>query len=55
MNSQLQKQLMNNLNGDNSTFNSKGFDGLNLNPGQVISAGPSIGIGIYYSPSWLRW
>ena len=29
--------------------------GLNLNPGQVISAGPSIGIGIYYSPSWLRW
>jgi hypothetical protein len=29
--------------------------GLNLNNKQVINTGPAIGIGIYYSPSWLRW
>lgn len=28
--------------------------GLNLNNNQVISTGPSIGIGVYYSPKWLR-
>lgn len=29
--------------------------GLNLNNEQVINTGPAIGIGIYYSPNWLRW
>lgn len=29
--------------------------GLNLNNEQIINTGPAIGIGIYYSPSWLRW
>ena len=28
--------------------------GINLNNNQVISTGPSIGVGIYYSPSWLK-
>lgn len=28
--------------------------GINLNNNQVISTGPSIGIGLYYSPSWLK-
>jgi hypothetical protein len=28
--------------------------GINLNNNQVISTGPSIGLGLYYSPSWLR-
>lgn len=28
--------------------------GINLNSGQVISTGPSIGIGLIYSPKWLR-
>jgi hypothetical protein len=28
--------------------------GINLNNQQVISYGPSIGIGLYYSPKWLR-
>ena len=28
--------------------------GINLNNNQVISTGPSIGLGIYYSPKWLR-
>tara|TARA_B110000285_G_scaffold137079_1_gene153523 strand:+ start:24506 stop:25303 length:798 start_codon:yes stop_codon:yes gene_type:complete len=28
--------------------------GMNLNNNQVISTGPSIGFGIYYSPSWLK-
>lgn len=28
--------------------------GLNLNNNQIISTGPSIGIGLYYTPSWLR-
>lgn len=28
--------------------------GINLNNNQVISTGPSIGIGLYYSPKWLR-
>ena len=28
--------------------------GINLNNNQVISTGPSIGLGIYYSPSWLK-
>jgi hypothetical protein len=28
--------------------------GINLNNNQVISTGPSIGLGVYYSPSWLR-
>jgi len=28
--------------------------GLNLNPNQVISVGPTIGIGLYWSPKWLR-
>lgn len=28
--------------------------GINLNNDQVISTGPSIGFGIYYSPSWLK-
>ena len=32
-----------------------GFNyGINLNNDQVISTGPSIGIGVYYSPSWLK-
>jgi hypothetical protein len=28
--------------------------GINLNNNQVISTGPSIGVGVYYSPSWLK-
>ena len=28
--------------------------GINLNNNQVISTGPSIGLGLYYSPAWLR-
>ena len=28
--------------------------GINLNNNQVISTGPSIGFGIYYSPAWLK-
>lgn len=28
--------------------------GINLNNNQVISTGPSIGLGLYYSPKWLR-
>jgi len=28
--------------------------GINLNNNQVISTGPSIGIGLFYSPKWLR-
>jgi hypothetical protein len=28
--------------------------GINLNNSQVISTGPSIGIGVYYSPKWLK-
>lgn len=28
--------------------------GINLNNNQVISTGPSIGIGVYWSPKWLR-
>jgi hypothetical protein len=28
--------------------------GLNLNPGQIISLGPTIGVGLVYSPKWLR-
>lgn len=28
--------------------------GINLNNDQVISTGPSIGLGLYYSPKWLR-
>ena len=28
--------------------------GINLNNNQVISTGPSIGVGVYWSPSWLR-
>jgi hypothetical protein len=28
--------------------------GINLNNNQVISTGPSIGLGVYYSPSWLK-
>jgi hypothetical protein len=28
--------------------------GINLNNNQVISTGPSIGFGLYYSPKWLR-
>ena len=28
--------------------------GINLNNNQVISTGPSIGLGIYYTPKWLR-
>jgi uncharacterized protein (DUF2164 family) len=28
--------------------------GVNLNSGQVISNGPSIGIGLYWSPKWLK-
>ena len=28
--------------------------GINLNNNQVISTGPSIGVGLYYSPKWLR-
>jgi len=28
--------------------------GLNLNPNQVISVGPTIGVGLYWSPKWLR-
>lgn len=28
--------------------------GLNLTPNQVITIGPQIGIGIYWSPKWLR-
>ena len=28
--------------------------GINLNNDQVISTGPSIGFGIYYSPGWLK-
>lgn len=28
--------------------------GVNLNNNQVISTGPSIGIGVYWSPKWLR-
>ena len=28
--------------------------GINLNNQQVVSFGPSIGIGLYYSPKWLR-
>ena len=32
-----------------------GFNyGINLNNDQIISTGPSIGIGVYYSPSWLK-
>jgi len=28
--------------------------GINLNSGQVIGTGPSIGVGLYYSPKWLK-
>lgn len=28
--------------------------GINLNNQQVVSWGPSIGVGLYYTPSWLR-
>jgi hypothetical protein len=28
--------------------------GVNLNNNQIISTGPSIGFGLYYSPKWLR-
>jgi len=28
--------------------------GINLNNNQVISTGPNIGVGIFYSPKWLR-
>ena len=28
--------------------------GINLNNQQFVSWGPSIGIGLYYSPRWLR-
>ena len=28
--------------------------GINLNNNQVISTGPSIGLGVYWSPKWLR-
>lgn len=28
--------------------------GINLNSNQVISVGPSIGVGVFYSPNWLR-
>jgi hypothetical protein len=28
--------------------------GINLNNNQVISTGPSIGVGVFYSPNWLR-
>lgn len=28
--------------------------GINLNNNQVISTGPSIGVGLYYSPKWLK-
>lgn len=28
--------------------------GLNLNDNQVISTGPSIGLGVYWSPKWLK-
>ena len=28
--------------------------GLNLNQGQVIQVGPSIGVGLFWSPKWLR-
>lgn len=28
--------------------------GINLNNDQIISTGPSIGVGLYYSPSWLK-
>lgn len=28
--------------------------GINLNNNQIISTGPSIGLGLYYSPKWLR-
>ena len=28
--------------------------GVNLNNNQIISYGPSIGVGLYYSPKWLR-
>lgn len=28
--------------------------GINLNNSQVVSYGPSLGIGLYYSPKWLR-
>lgn len=28
--------------------------GINLNNNQVISTGPSIGVGLFYSPKWLR-
>jgi len=28
--------------------------GVNLNNNQVISTGPSIGVGLFYSPKWLR-
>lgn len=46
----------------NQTYNKKagwsigvGFGyGINLNNNQVISTGPSIGIGVYYSPAWLK-
>lgn len=28
--------------------------GINLNNNQIISTGPSIGVGVFYSPKWLR-
>ena len=28
--------------------------GLNLNPDQIISVGPTIGVGLFWSPKWLR-
>ena len=28
--------------------------GINLNSNQVISTGPSIGLGLYYSPKWFK-
>ena len=28
--------------------------GINLNPGQVVNIGPSIGVGLFWSPKWLR-
>ena len=28
--------------------------GINLNNNQVISTGPNIGVGLFYSPKWLR-
>lgn len=28
--------------------------GINLNSGQIVSTGPSIGVGLYYSPKWLK-